>query len=555
MPTEKHDRVNHIYNTYKHILEYLSRQNAYLPHVRPKYLLKYDEYVLYETKIREILGKKRVHTTILSEKTFFFRSRQSWVDVLLQVFNVFVLSKIARPRKASARKPDSVGDKPYCQKSFESIILTWLTRKYNSRRHILVRITCDENIGKLPDIHIENFTTDLSDALVLITLILAYCPYMEKYLENIYVFVDCYEKAFHNASKLIKTLKQLNISYEISPSDIAEPTCVNMMMFLVYCYEVLPYMFPQNTVNFVTSLSTQTEEVVTLKNTSNFKAIYKVIFINNELDCFKLDCEEIFSIPPGKNLKVTIKFMAKKTKPVNSTLIFSGETKGERYSTSIVFTLIGEYDFEKPHCSFCFDMDLYTLKNKTLKITAPYIENAEYTYQITYTKPEPNNLELCPRAQFVADMKLKLICIYESTLQCQSNGVGYLNVTLASFIMEDIKLWILFTCEDIGQFFIEIELRSSGLDFNSREVLYVDVPQKLRSTACICEETDPKCPYKCGRFLQLEIPRKNTLLWKNIWHLFSKSIPECDVTGWGDYLGLFLFIDYTRLQPFLLILM
>lgn len=112
---------------------------------------------------------------------------------------------------------------------------------------------------------VSNFTKDLSDGLVLICLILNYCPYLEYCFRHIYTTADTYEKAFHNAAKIVEALNIIKTSFQICPTDIVEPQSVQMILFVTYCFEVLPFMYPRATIKLEASLSKHSTETVTLK--------------------------------------------------------------------------------------------------------------------------------------------------------------------------------------------------------------------------------------------------------------------------------------------------
>lgn len=567
MPEEEHDRVNHICNTYRNVLIYLEKHNAYLPHVRPKFLLKYDQYILYETKIRPILGKKTRQQEPLSEEMFFLRSKQCWLDVVLQLFTTFVLYNKPRPRRKSfmwttrsflssrksllsSRKSLMSSRSFASQSDFDILtpdkapeikIRKWLQFNYDQKKFSLVRIAYEDSVDRYPHTNIHNFTTDFVDGLILISVILAYCPYMEAYFKNIYLVVDCYEKAYHNATKIVKVLKKLNLSFELSALDIVEATMVNMIMFSRYCREVLPSMQANNKIVFEAALSnTHTQEIV-LKNSSKYKAVYTVIFINNDMNCFEINRGETFHILPRKELKIEVTFTAKKITPTQCTLILSGETKGWRYSKSMVFVLDGTTIIDREHQAFSFEIPLYVVTTKNLNITAPYLgETTEYTYKITYEKVD-KYLDIKTYIPFITGLKIKLANIQEKVLVCDEFGEGYINLTLAGFIFPVQEFWVIFFNKDVGDFYIRVELKTKLPELLHREMLSLELPVDWDYTKCTCTFTNLNDSLNsinvCRRFLPLRLPRRNNFLWKTIYDIFLQQVPEEDWEAWVRYLG------------------
>lgn len=546
-------RINYLHNTNKKVLQFLETQGAYVPHGRPKYLLKYEHYCVYETKLRKEISYTSTTNVMLDKETFYLRSKQAWLDVLLQTMKILVLPRIAKPITAlSISFAETFLKITHILKADldpEIKLQKWLTEIYHNNRNILLKIGYEKDIDNLYSKKIRNFHSDLSDGLVIICLLLTYCPYLENFLRHIYLKVDCYEKAFSNAAKLIKALKMLKMSFDISPSDIVKPCSIQMLMFICYCYEVLPCMYPQSTIRFETSLNRTASEVITLKNITNFKVIYTTIFLYNDLNCFSTSTTDVFRIPPYKTEKIKVKYLAKKITTTKCILIFCGEITGEVYAKSHVFVLEGLSDFEKPFSSLTFNIPIYSSQTFSLKINSPYVHETEYTYKISYEQPRSDTSEMREYISFIGGIKLKLAVIEQSSLRCRRNGIGVLDITLASFTLAKNELWILFYNKEFGDFFIKINIISTCLDYFEREDLHVLVPENWDSIKCTCKGKFSNGyildDSECGKILKFSIPRRNGLLYKNIYNLFLRSITnEYEREAWKFHLGTSSFVIF-----------
>lgn len=68
-------------------------------------MLNYDDYLLYEKRVRFLEGKDPAQN-ILDKTSFYLRTKQVWLDLLLQIFKVLVL-----PRMGKRSSTNSAGSK------------------------------------------------------------------------------------------------------------------------------------------------------------------------------------------------------------------------------------------------------------------------------------------------------------------------------------------------------------------------------------------------------------------------------------------------------------
>lgn len=113
------DRIYHYHMIYINVLKFLEVQGAFLQGVQPKYMLSYDDYIIYENNIRVMKGKHPADL-ILDNQQFIVIGKYTWVNILLQIFKILVLPRVnkklpSNPGISSATPDVSINFVPSCQ--------------------------------------------------------------------------------------------------------------------------------------------------------------------------------------------------------------------------------------------------------------------------------------------------------------------------------------------------------------------------------------------------------------------------------------------------------
>ncbi|KAK0077553.1 hypothetical protein PV326_009980, partial [Microctonus aethiopoides] len=254
LPTDMNERINLVLKTYDSMLTFLLLQNAHVSHINSIYLLNYDDYCAINPRMVNI-----------EETIFEARSRQSWLDIILQTYKQLVLSKL-RANAISAIANDTKINQPIdivrsvsstsCvqlltdadiniiveraqEKSHfepESILLAWLEYhfeqqcKENWLSNYLKTINSMEEKVNLQQKIIDNFEDDLIDSLVLITVTASYCPYLiDEYFDNIFINPKNPEEYLHNAICVVRAWRKIRLGFIIEPQEIVHPNSVQML--------------------------------------------------------------------------------------------------------------------------------------------------------------------------------------------------------------------------------------------------------------------------------------------------------------------------------------
>lgn len=99
LPKDDYHRVNYIYNIYCGAKQFIINHGGYLTNVEVHHLLTYSDYVTFLKHIyqhrQEFNGEES--PPLLDDETFYLLSKQSWMDLLLQTYKVFVLYRVKVP--------------------------------------------------------------------------------------------------------------------------------------------------------------------------------------------------------------------------------------------------------------------------------------------------------------------------------------------------------------------------------------------------------------------------------------------------------------------------
>ncbi|NWV55715.1 CFA47 protein, partial [Daphoenositta chrysoptera] len=231
LPLDPVERMFQLHWQHSELLSFLKSQGACLSHVMPEFLLAPEDYKLWtevNTGLRVgsmrssgKLSGKRIF--ILEDSVFETMSKRAWTDVLLQIYKVFVL-----PRVASCIVPDpsslerlqnmpGIKSEPLCSNiysRYERTVLIWLNKNYEKYRKIVWK---DSQRGGIPPMRwIVNFDRDLLDGLVLAAQIAAYCPYLiPTHFIKMYTDPRTHEQFLHNSLVLVKALHAVNLGIDI----------------------------------------------------------------------------------------------------------------------------------------------------------------------------------------------------------------------------------------------------------------------------------------------------------------------------------------------------
>ncbi|NXI03007.1 CFA47 protein, partial [Pachycephala philippinensis] len=231
LPLDPVERMFQLHWQHSELLSFLKSQGAYLSHVMPEFLLAPEDYRIWtevNTGLRRgsmrssgKLSGKRIF--VLEDSAFETISKRAWMDVLLQMYKVFVLPRVSSrivPDPSSLESLENmpgIKSEPLCSNiysRYERTILIWLNKHYEKNRKIVWK---DSQRGGIPPMRwIVNFDQDLLDGLVLAAQIAAYCPYLiPTHFIKMYTDPRTHEQFLHNCLILVKALRAINLNIDI----------------------------------------------------------------------------------------------------------------------------------------------------------------------------------------------------------------------------------------------------------------------------------------------------------------------------------------------------
>lgn len=530
----KLERISYTHSTYRNIISFVREHGGYFPHLKARNLLSYEDYLIYVQKIRPEKQKRTVVPE--SSENYYRLTKQSWLDIILQIYNTLILSRINVQSRRISRLTESIStDLNSLKVASQQALLSWLNA------------VVAKNIYKLEELHprneptqhypVTNFTSDLSNGIVLAIITLHYCPYVKERLSDIYTKVDSTELALHNSMLLTQIWKQLQCSFEINPVHITNPCALQMLMFIAYLYDTFPSLTPKNQLTFNVYLSSTESCEIIVKNTNATDINYMIVFLDNDLGCFTTVPEGKLTVGPGRQARLVISYLAKVIEDQTATLILSGDVPGQYYSKNIVYTLRGCTTFIGEQTTITLNVNLYNTVEKDLTINSPY--KCECTYEIFcgINKWGLNKHSLAKLRNQRYNIKSSTIYTAATELLCDNEGIGVLKLTLFSLSVEVVETMVLFTNKDVGDFVISIAVNPINFNLIEKTVLYAEIPDS--DAICICTGRASKFfnTVKCPRRFTVNIPCKNDQFWNIISKNILQGVPEAQKILWQEYLS------------------
>ncbi|KAK5646649.1 hypothetical protein RI129_005113 [Pyrocoelia pectoralis] len=592
LPDENLERINTMYNIYYQIIQFVIAQGGLLPHVSPEHLFMYGDYVTFYKDIypnkSQFIGETVPKT--LSVDEFYLLSKQSWIDLLLQSYKVFILSKVKFPTKyrqksintcdtestsiqnhlinscqsfenvQSSKCAQKIDDSSKAQSSTtyeclndshfwhsvvvmensnflqesEMILLYWL--EYHFNNVIDTHWTEQVKHSNLPIVKkITNFDYDLRDGLALIAVTMSYCHYLVPLFSDIYITPTCEDHAFHNASRLLESWSIIKLSYTLLPMRITCPNCIQMLMLVNYLFDVLPSFSAHNILYFKTGLSTTCSKYIEVENSSSTIVCYKVIVLGNVRGLFEIAEDEI-ELAPSEKKKLKITFSARFLKEERIILILNGESCGKPHAKSMAFELVGQSELSYSTSVVTIPVPVYKVLKLDLPIQSPYTCAATFNINYSFQELVDETVGVIP-ASIIKNKKIpRAINCPDVALKFDDDGIGNYQITVCCITTNETSTWVIFTNSTIGNFTVNINIIPQ-----IREELYypVEVPLKLMfpKVNCSCRHGANVMNKGCPRRISIKIPCRNHFLWDAFGDLVLNMADEMELNFWKKYIG------------------
>ncbi|XP_069827114.1 cilia- and flagella-associated protein 47 [Dendropsophus ebraccatus] len=390
LPSDPTERVLQLHWQHATLLTFLKNQGASLSHIKPEYLfepLDYERWMHVQLQIQKLQTSNRKTTDPtdnllhINNSTFHSVSKRVWTDILLQIYKVFILSRITQRKSDDDSVIDcmpKISSEPLSSNIYstsERILLTWLNVRYEKMRKVVWR-NCKK--GDIPPTRwIMNFDKDLLDGLVLTAQVAAYCPYLiSTHFINMYTNPETPEQCLHNCLILVSAFRTVNLNIDIQATDICDPNPVTMLMLCVYLHERLPLYVPKKTITFDGALHQTISRQVRLKNPSSKPLAYQPTIVGRESSDFSLPKGNTIMIAPKSQVDVTVEYRSRFLHSAEATMLLV--SKPANAAATLSFSLQSRLTDLVPTVQLKQESPCYELEKICLSIESPYKRHGKF---------------------------------------------------------------------------------------------------------------------------------------------------------------------------------
>ncbi|XP_078264971.1 cilia- and flagella-associated protein 47-like [Rhinoraja longicauda] len=372
---------------YSTLLVFLRAQGACLAHVKPEFLLEPEQFKQWNQLQHCLQNTNSTSIFDLDDEVFESISKCSWTDMLLQIYKVFVLSRLTvkdinnmQSSLGCLESLPRINADPLSSNIYsigERVLLTWLNFHYESMRNSVW--TCCMKGVVPPTRWIINFDLDLLDGLVLAAVLAAYCPdVIPTHLVNMFTTPCTPEQCLHNSLVLLNAFNTLGLDFDIQATDISDPNPIMMLILCVYLYDRLPSYLPVNKFEFVGELHATIVKKIRLQNQIDKRIVYFASIVGKDARHFSLPDGHKLSIPSRGYVDVTVEFTSRFLEPVQALLVFVSRLKKGIVCATKTFSLISQVNKMNPSASIKVESPCYEQKLVQLNVTNPLKEKGVF---------------------------------------------------------------------------------------------------------------------------------------------------------------------------------
>lgn len=516
--------VKEIHDTYREIINLMRSRGADLWVLQAKFLLSYEQFVVYSENVTPKCNADIILTRELLEDVNLFNrlTKQSWIDFILQSYKVFVM--------------DSCFFDCVCVSSQNRDIVKVLIDWYNEQ----IQIQHNKLRGKSQRIKVmTNITTDLSDGIALISTILSYCPFLaDQFTMFSEITEDPKEGAIvNNACLIIEAMNQLRLYFPLSSKDFLQPNFLQMLFLSIHLYVTLPMFKPKQTIKFNPPLLRSSTRTVAVSPASQESLIFSYMILNNSRNNFVV--EKAPSGENGKKMFLSVKYIANFVNEESCILLVHGYNKTRIFDTYVLFLLQGHVGVLNPVRKCKVTGPLYRPNKVDVLVSSPFAIAGQFSVYLTDIEPSiPVDFEEITKPRFylkrlnLIDRDIHLSALPKESGQEVPEQKLYLQMICLSTQIGNTWIWFR---GEIGEFFIRVTSQP-------RWDLAIDTIQARVQTwpmdPCSCGEA---C--ECYRTTILTIPHRNELMIKSLRYALLEHASETMMIVFDRLIGKKILID------------
>jgi hypothetical protein len=451
---KKQQRVEQLYNQYAELLRYLKEAGGMLNTIRPEYLLSHGDLNAFY--------KKNYNPYVLPSANritapqFRYLSLEAWSSLFYQILKVYYECRIT-PKGFKAMKelpsdkqllPEIYMEPNVIYSQAELIVLRWL------------ELAVEKKFPAVSKSRHINFDVDLKTGIGIGSLIMYYIDSPIRKVMSLRPMINSIEDMKFNWERIKQTLKEYGIS---PPPDLfeQEPSAREMVVYLLYLFQVLPYFIPRATLEFPVMLKGTCVRNIMLNNPSKKKICYSVKLdsINDDYSIEK----NIVDIEPGATVPFAVKYFARISKVNRARITFRNKKESGAQATPLVFDLVSEVQgrHNEHVVKLEEDVQLYEPISFNVLVTNPYPQAVNFNIKVENVpvifeelkKKRPTKGKLQDERVFLP----AFFCKLDSIPTIPKGGHYNLQMQYVPVTLEQHKCHVIFTDERVGEMQYEIQ--------------------------------------------------------------------------------------------------
>ncbi|KAF0305570.1 Cilia- and flagella-associated protein 47 [Amphibalanus amphitrite] len=488
------------------VLDFLKKEGALLAHVRPEFMLRYEDFLILLQVVEEIqesVGSKLdmafngssieagisagnlpskqssledtstvaslqdvarhlldpnivpIYGAFRDEGQFRDMAKAAWLDILLQTFRRFILQTVVKLSSVGFWPEMADSDARYMPRAIdplesniysvpERLLLAWMTWSYNSQLRRLWDADGTE------DRCITNFDTDLEDGVVLCSLFASHCPFLRDHLrQEVYAHPTTPEQAFHNCVIVAESCALLNLDTRLDPTSIMDANPVALLILVTVLYEKLPLYWPREAIQFRPELGSSQTRQLTMRNTSSRPVTYEVKLLGAEKGVFQVQGggTEII-IGPRRTLDVTVQCSVHRIKQYAATLLLCPKSCQTPRPRPLVYPLAGGPLGAAAPAIVEVVSPLYSCRNVRVEMPNPLRESGDFEVRLTDKPQGERDLDTWLRSGVDAFPAMVL----PQTVTLRARGKSRVDVEHMPWVARARDYYALFSNAKLGDF-------------------------------------------------------------------------------------------------------
>lgn len=370
--------IEKLMKQYSDIITSLKEQGALLNHIRPEYLLGYQQLLFY-MKSNEVDNAHPISSK-LNENQYRYLSMYTWSILMDQILKIYYLERVTYQK---LKKISFIEDKA---KTLSKTHLA--SSNVYSPAEVTLLKWAESSIMmiKREKKQFIHFDSDLKNGMALACLLQLYSDNSVRPLRHMKDIVLNLEDTKMNMQAVVEGMSDLSLNYIPDVDTLSAISPIQGLLLLNHLFISLPFYIPKETVEFECILNDTIAKKIYLTNPSSSTVSYSAVLSGSEDYLIEKDS---VTIEPNKREEFVIKYFARISRPVIGRITFKGNIDGATQVAPIVFDLrskvVGRRSTGREEIN---DVKLYTVSTRYISVQNPFNQDAEFDVDIQHFKKE-----------------------------------------------------------------------------------------------------------------------------------------------------------------------